>query len=258
MTASHDTNGQSGPLAGIRVLDLATGYCEIAGRLLADMGAEVIKIEPPGGHSSRRHAPFVEGREGEPDGSLHWAAYGLGKRSVTLDLGDEADRARLRDLARGADALIESLEPGALGGDGARLRRPQRREPRARLRVDHAVRADRAARAPPGDRPDAASGGRARLAARRRRPAAGARRLPAGRAARGRAGRRRHRRRAQRARPLRPRPAPRHVDAGVRGVDADGHDRLPAQRGRRQARLRRRPRRTCRRAASPASSCPRC
>ena len=118
MTASPTTNGQAKPLAGIRVLDLATGYCEIAGRLLADMGAEVIKVEPPGGHPSRRHPPFVDGREGELDGSLHWAVYAIGKRSVVLDLGDEADRARLRELARGADVLVESLEPGTLDALG--------------------------------------------------------------------------------------------------------------------------------------------
>ena len=126
MTASPSTpsadgqaaSGQAKPLEGIRVLDLATGYCEIAGRLLADMGAEVIKIEPPGGHPSRRHPPFVDGREGEPDGSLHWAAYAIGKRSVVLDLDDEADRGRLRELARGADVLVESLEPGALDALG--------------------------------------------------------------------------------------------------------------------------------------------
>ena len=118
MTASPHTNGHSKPLTGIRVLDLATGYCEITGRLLADVGAEVIKIEPPGGHPSRRMPPFVDGREGELDGSLHWAAYGIGKRSVVLDLDGEADRERLRELARGADVLVESMEPGALAAMG--------------------------------------------------------------------------------------------------------------------------------------------
>ncbi|MXW23080.1 MAG: CoA transferase, partial [Chloroflexi bacterium] len=118
MTASPHTNGHSKPLTGIRVLDLATGYCEITGRLLADVGAEVIKIEPPGGHPSRRMPPFVDGREGELDGSLHWAAYGIGKRSIVLDLDGEADRERLRELARGADVLVESMEPGALAAMG--------------------------------------------------------------------------------------------------------------------------------------------
>ena len=62
--------------------------------------------------------PFVDGREGELDGSLHWAVYAIGKRSVVLDLADEADRARLRELARGADVLVESLEPGTLDALG--------------------------------------------------------------------------------------------------------------------------------------------
>ena len=64
MAASPHTNGHSKPLTGIRVLDLATGYCEITGRLLADVGAEVIKIEPPGGHPSRRMPPFVDSPRG--------------------------------------------------------------------------------------------------------------------------------------------------------------------------------------------------
>ena len=109
------------PLDGVRVLDLTGPACEIAGRLLADVGAEVIKIEPPGGHASRRHPPFVDGSggaAGELDGSLHWAAYAIGKRSVVLDLDCAADRARLRELAGGADALLESFEPGALAALG--------------------------------------------------------------------------------------------------------------------------------------------
>ena len=118
VTAPPSTTGMTRPLDGIRVLDLATGYCEIAGRLLADMGAEVIKIEPPGGHSARRIPPFIVGREGESDGSLHWAAYAIGKRSVVLDLDDQACRNRLRELARGADVLVESLEPGAMAAQG--------------------------------------------------------------------------------------------------------------------------------------------
>ena len=118
MTGSISVTEPTKPLDGIRALDLATGYCEIAGRLLADMGAEVIKIEPPGGHPSRRLPPFIDGREGEPDGSLHWAAYAIGKRSVVLDMDDETGRNQLVDLARGADVLVESLEPGTLDARG--------------------------------------------------------------------------------------------------------------------------------------------
>ncbi len=107
-----------GPLAGIRVLDLATARGELAGRLLADLGAEVIKVEPPGGAEARRRPPFVAGREADPEASLFWAAVALGKRSVVLDLADPAQRARLLPLVDAVDVLIESSDPGALDALG--------------------------------------------------------------------------------------------------------------------------------------------
>ena len=106
------------PLSGIRVLDLTTARCEIAGKLLADLGAEVLKIEPPEGCDSRRMPPFEDGREDDPDGSLYWAVYGRGKRSVVLDLASAEGQAQLRALAEGADILLESFEPGRLAGLG--------------------------------------------------------------------------------------------------------------------------------------------
>ena len=105
-------------LEGIRVLDLATPLAEATGRVFADLGAEVLKIEPPGGCESRFTPPFAPGGEGDPDGSLFWRAWGLGKRSVVLDLEREADRERLIALARGADVLIESFPPGAMDARG--------------------------------------------------------------------------------------------------------------------------------------------
>ena len=106
------------PLSGIRVLDLTTARGEIAGKILADLGAEVLKIEPPEGCDSRRMPPFEDGREGDPDGSLYWAAYGRGKRSITLDIASAEGREQLRTLAEGADILLESFEPGHLAGLG--------------------------------------------------------------------------------------------------------------------------------------------
>ena len=101
-------------LNGIRVLDLSTSLAEATGRVLADLGAEVIKIEPPGGCESRFQPPFAAGGEGDPEGSLFWQAFGLGKRSVVLDLGKADDRGPFIELVKGADILIESETPGVM------------------------------------------------------------------------------------------------------------------------------------------------
>ena len=106
-----------GLLTGIRVLDLADSRAELAGRLLADLGAVVLKIEPPGGADSRRRAPFDE-RPGSEGRSLYWAAVGLGKRSAVLDLEKRAGQATVRELSRRADILIESFEPGTMASLG--------------------------------------------------------------------------------------------------------------------------------------------
>ncbi len=104
-------------LSGIRVLDLTTSRAEMAGRVLADLGAEVIKVEPPGGCDARRLPPFDE-RAGPGGRSLYWAALGLGKLSLELDLDAPAGRAAVIDLARGADILVESYDPGYLDAIG--------------------------------------------------------------------------------------------------------------------------------------------
>src|SRR5439155_21961111 len=82
-------------LSGARVLDRATPRAELAGRLLADLGAEVLKIEPPGGTPSRLLPPFSETG---PRQSLYWAAVGVGKRSSVVDIDTENGRERLRAL----------------------------------------------------------------------------------------------------------------------------------------------------------------
>lgn len=98
-------------LAGIRVLDLATPRAEMAGRVLADMGAEVIKVEPPQGAEARHLPPFSDQ---EPERSLYWAAMGFGKRSVVIDLTDEQGRPDFRSLLQTADVLVESFDPGVM------------------------------------------------------------------------------------------------------------------------------------------------
>jgi crotonobetainyl-CoA:carnitine CoA-transferase CaiB-like acyl-CoA transferase len=106
-------------LAGIRVIDLATSRAELAGRVLADLGAEVIKVEPPGGSDARRLPPFrTDNSDSSIEGSLYWASVGLGKRSVVLDVESDADHERLLALIDGADVLIESFDPGVMDALG--------------------------------------------------------------------------------------------------------------------------------------------
>ncbi|MFN0149037.1 MAG: CaiB/BaiF CoA transferase family protein [Dehalococcoidia bacterium] len=104
----------SAPLDGYRVVDITTARGEMAGRVLTDLGAEVIKVEPPGGVGTRLLPPFINGHEGESDGSLFWAAVGLGKKSVVLDLEDAEGRERFKELVASADVLFESHAPGTM------------------------------------------------------------------------------------------------------------------------------------------------
>ena len=105
------------PLDDCTVLDLTEGGFNWCGKVLADFGADVIKVEPPGGSPTREVGPFVDGRPG-PERSLFWAAYCVNKRSVVVDLTEPAELARFRRLADGADILIESFRPGHMRGLG--------------------------------------------------------------------------------------------------------------------------------------------
>ncbi|MCY4059933.1 MAG: CoA transferase, partial [Gammaproteobacteria bacterium] len=78
MTSAQDTHAD-GALAGIRVIELAREPIAWAGKLLADMGADVILVEPPGGDASRNYPPFLDDQPGE-DRSLYWWHYHTSKR----------------------------------------------------------------------------------------------------------------------------------------------------------------------------------
>lgn len=94
-------------LHGIRVLDLTDQYGDLAGRLLADLGADVVKVEPPGGCAARHMPPFDANGQ-----SLYFAAYCAGKQSLALDLEKPADTRAFLDLAVSCDVIVESFSPG--------------------------------------------------------------------------------------------------------------------------------------------------
>lgn len=100
-------------LAGIRVIELANERCAFAGKLLGDMGADVILVEAPGGEPSRGYAPFLDDEPG-PDQSLYWWHYNTSKRGVVMDLDREVAREAFSKLVATADVLIESEAPGRL------------------------------------------------------------------------------------------------------------------------------------------------
>jgi crotonobetainyl-CoA:carnitine CoA-transferase CaiB-like acyl-CoA transferase len=104
-------------LKGVRVLELANERIAFAGKLLADMGADVILIEPPGGDPARRYAPFVDDRP-DPEKSLWWWHHHTSKRGVVLDLDKADDRRKLKALAADADMILESEPAGRLADLG--------------------------------------------------------------------------------------------------------------------------------------------
>jgi crotonobetainyl-CoA:carnitine CoA-transferase CaiB-like acyl-CoA transferase len=103
------------PLAGVKVLSfeiqVAGPYCAM---MLADQGADVIKVEQPGsGDTARGGAPRVKNERGEEQ-SGYFLRFNRNKRSLTLNLKTDAGRQIFRDLARGSDVLIENFRPGLL------------------------------------------------------------------------------------------------------------------------------------------------
>jgi crotonobetainyl-CoA:carnitine CoA-transferase CaiB-like acyl-CoA transferase len=113
-----------GPLDGLRVVELASESAAFCGRLLADFGADVILVEPPGGAPPRHYGPFVDDVP-DPERSLYWWHYESNKYGVVIDLDDEDGRAQFRDLVATADIVLEAEPPGrlaALGVDAPDLR----------------------------------------------------------------------------------------------------------------------------------------
>ena len=115
------TGDPSKPLDGVRVLELARilagPWC---GQLLADLGAEVIKIERPGAGDDTRHwgPPFVTAEDGTSLGAAYFHSTNRGKRSFAIDIASAEGQAIIRELANGADILIENYKVGGLAKYG--------------------------------------------------------------------------------------------------------------------------------------------
>ena len=106
-----------GPLAGLVVLEFDRGLAQYCGKLLADMGAEVIKIEPPGGVPARWVPPFVDDIP-DANKSLFFWHYNINKRSVVLDLESEDARKAVRAMVGAADIILDDLGPDLMAGIG--------------------------------------------------------------------------------------------------------------------------------------------
>ncbi len=116
-------------LSPYRLLDLTGPLGFLTGKIFGDLGADVIKIEPPGGDASRRLPPFLKNGNGSPQ-SLYWLAYNANKRGITLNLESETGRDLFGQLACEADFIIESVPPGTLDRLGFSYEQLQERNPK--------------------------------------------------------------------------------------------------------------------------------
>jgi len=105
------TSGRA--LDGVRVLDFTDPKGQYMGRLLSTLGADVIKIEAPGGDSGRRIGPFAQDRP-DPNGSLFWWYNNVGKRSLAIDVARMDGAAIVRRLSTSAQVVLESFDPGVM------------------------------------------------------------------------------------------------------------------------------------------------
>jgi crotonobetainyl-CoA:carnitine CoA-transferase CaiB-like acyl-CoA transferase len=108
-----DAEPAPGPLADLRVLELADETGQFCGKLFGDLGADVIKIEPPGGEPGRRVGPFLDDIP-HPERSLSFWYYNTSKRGITLAVDTQDGRRLFRRLATRADIILETFRPGFL------------------------------------------------------------------------------------------------------------------------------------------------
>ena len=207
-----------GMLSPYRVLDLTDERGLLCGKILADLGADVIQVEPP--HGKLGAAPrAVLSRRGPPERSLFWWSYAANKRSITLDVATADGQRLLKRLVTTADFLIESRSARRARGARTRLGRAFRDQPGPHHGVHHAVRTGRSLCRVQGHGPRRHGDGRFHVRDRRSRPRSAPCRVPALLASRGGGGRHGRDGGAHQSCAERPRPARRRLLSGSRGAD---------------------------------------
>ncbi|MFC2003723.1 CoA transferase, partial [Chloroflexota bacterium] len=100
-----------GMLAPFRALDLTDETGFLCGRILGDLGTDVIKVEKPGGDAARNIGPFYHD-EPDPEKSLFWFTFNANKKGITLDITTPEGQGIFKRLAESADFVLESFPPG--------------------------------------------------------------------------------------------------------------------------------------------------
>ncbi|MBI4639464.1 MAG: CoA transferase [Candidatus Tectomicrobia bacterium] len=113
----NTTAESKGALSHLRVLDLADEKGVYCAKLLADMGADIIKVEKPTGDPTRRFGPFVDD-DPHPERSLFFLHYNTNKRGITLNIEDPEGQRLFKELVKAADVVVESFPPGYLANLG--------------------------------------------------------------------------------------------------------------------------------------------
>ena len=111
------TDTPASALSDLRVLDLTDLTGAMCAKLMGDMGADVMKIEPPGGDPTRKIGPFLDARPGRERSLLYWF-YNTSKRGLTLDLHTPDGQALFKRLVAKVDVVVESFPPGSLDALG--------------------------------------------------------------------------------------------------------------------------------------------
>ncbi|MBI4298265.1 MAG: CoA transferase [Chloroflexi bacterium] len=126
--SSRNGDGSLSALGHLRVLELPGPAGQPCGKLMADMGADVIKVEPPGGDPARFVGPFAKDNP-HPEGSLYFINFNTNKRSMVIDLTSQEGQRLFHSLASTADVVIESFAPGYLDSLGLGYRSLSRINP---------------------------------------------------------------------------------------------------------------------------------